>query len=166
MSLIEFMVLVPFDCCVVDTCWLSQKAPDAPDSHHRVKNDGRPQADADRLRLNACSAEDNHCAEIIQNHRADQSPRGTALRVVLREPAGDAQCEQRRAGYARESHRPGNIEMSRAAAPLSPMGNIAAPRPRPIQLQRSRSAGVSRSKDQVIEKRRAALASRPSVKVI
>ena len=94
----------------VDPYRFSQKTRGAPDSHHCVKNDGRPQADADRLRPNAGSAEDNHCTEIVQNHRADQSLRGAALRVVLREPAGDAEREQCRPGHAREIHRRGSIE--------------------------------------------------------
>src|SRR4029450_841256 len=65
----------------VDPCRLSQKTRNAPGSHHSVKNHGRPQGNADRLRPNAGSAEDNHCTEIVQNHRADQSSHGTALRV-------------------------------------------------------------------------------------
>src|SRR5881397_2357433 len=31
-----------------DRCWLSQETRDAPDGHRGVKNNGRPQGDADR----------------------------------------------------------------------------------------------------------------------
>src|SRR6266436_4367192 len=86
----------------VDTRWLSQKTRDAPDGHYCVKNHGRPQGDADKSRADAGQSEDESRADVIKHHRADQSSRGAALRVVLREPAGDAERKQRHPGHATE----------------------------------------------------------------
>jgi len=71
------------------------QARDTPDSHNGVENHRRPQGDADRLRPYTGSSEDDHRAQVIQHHRADQSSRSAALLVITRKPAGDAQCEQR-----------------------------------------------------------------------
>src|SRR6266480_799693 len=78
------------------------QARDTPDSHHRMQNHCRPQSDADRRRPEASGPEDDNRAEVIEHHRADQSPRGAGLRIIAGKPAGDAQCEQCHPGYATE----------------------------------------------------------------
>src|SRR5438034_5556456 len=78
------------------------QARDTPDSYHRMQNHRRPQSDADRRRSEASGPKDDNRTEVIEHHRADQSPRGAGLRIIARKPAGDAQCEQRHPGYASE----------------------------------------------------------------
>ena len=65
-----------------------------------MKDDCRPQGDADRLRPDTASSEDGNRAEIVDHHRGDHSSRCAALFVVTREPAGKTQREQRHPGHA------------------------------------------------------------------
>jgi hypothetical protein len=82
--------------------WLAEKIGDAPDRHRGVQDNRWPQKDSGRLRLETGGSEDEHRAEIVDDHRGDDSARGAALRIETREPAGHAQREQRHAGQATE----------------------------------------------------------------
>jgi hypothetical protein len=47
-----------------------------------MQQDGRPQEDADRLRLDSSRPKDQNGADIIEHHRRDQSSTGAALRIA------------------------------------------------------------------------------------
>ena len=82
--------------------WLAEKIGDAPDRHRGVQDNRRPQKDSGRLRLETGGSEDEHRAEIVDDHRGDDSARSAALCIETREPTGHAQREHRHAGHATE----------------------------------------------------------------
>ena len=70
---------------------------DAPDGECGVERNGRPQQDAGELRACSSVGENGNGRDVIHQHRREQRSPGAARAIFSRQPAGDAQREQRRA---------------------------------------------------------------------
>ena len=70
---------------------------DAPDRECGVERNGRPQQDAGELRACSSVCENGNGRDVIHQHRREQRSPGAARAIFSRQPAGDAQREQRRA---------------------------------------------------------------------
>lgn len=63
---------------------------DAPDGHRRMQDHCWPQRDSSRLTADANRSKDDDCAEVVENHRGDQSSRGATVGVMTAQPASGA----------------------------------------------------------------------------
>jgi len=65
-----------------------------------MKSHRQPQHDAGGLRVDTGRPKSQHGAEVIDQHRGDQSSRRAAQRIASSEPTSDAESEERSPGYA------------------------------------------------------------------
>ena len=77
------------------------EASDAPERQRHMQDNGGPEANGGQLETDARVNEHRHCRHVVEQHGRDDAARGPTLPVIARQPAGEAQRQQRRPGHAR-----------------------------------------------------------------